>query len=167
MRARSIAALFCLAAGCGSSAAPAVTLSDGQRTRPLAAYYSIFVEPLDMGTTEIELVVTLIDPAFTCGGAPAPGLDALSFGFDARVPGATDVGVFARSGPLLGATTGGAGQARLTAVDDRYQGFDGGAVDVAPGGAISGRVSYRIGELDFEGVFTARHCAALDFVATT
>jgi hypothetical protein len=135
--------------------------------RPLDAYYSLFVEPFsETGPTEVTLVVTLIDPAFTCAGAPS-GLDAVSFGFAAIEAGVDTTGVFSRAGPTLGATTGGSGSCQLAAADARYLGEDGGAVEVSPGGRVAGEVHYQLApQIRVDGPFSAPHCPALDFVAS-
>jgi hypothetical protein len=151
-------------AGPGYLAHP-VTLTVAGNTRPMSAFYSIFVEPLETGVPlDVELVITFIDPAFSCSGtAPAP-LDSISFAFQARVPGVTSSYVVGRSGPDLSALTGGMGDAELTRVDDRTSTFDGGAT-VAPGGSVAGDVWWTSGDVLIEGTFTAPHCPALDFSA--
>jgi hypothetical protein len=147
--------------------APAgVTLTAGAASRPLAAYYSIYVAPLsETGGQQVELLVTLIDPAYVCG-APTAGLDAVTLSFLARLPGVDASGVFSRSGPTLGGTSAATGTAQLTAVDDRFEGADGGAIFVGAGGSAAGEVHYQLGPgLRIDGAFTAPHCPALDFAA--
>jgi ABC-type glycerol-3-phosphate transport system substrate-binding protein len=180
MRALALGAILA-AAGCSAPspegapadlAAPdlastALTLTVGSETRPLAAYYSIYVAPFsEAGPKQVELVVTFIDPAFTCGGQSPAGLDAVSFAFLARAAGADSAGVFARSGPTLGIGTASSGWAELTSVDDRFEGSDGGAIFVGAGGSVTGEVHEQLGPgLRVDGRFTAPHCAALDFAA--
>ena len=113
----------------------------------------------------VELVVSFIDPAFQCAGATPTGLDRLSFGFIARLAGVTSSFVVGRSGPHLGGSMAGTGDAELTQVDDRYVDWDGGTVFVTPGGMVRGEVHYRIGPLAVDGPFVAPYCAALDVVA--
>jgi len=143
-----------------------LTLTVGAGARPMAAYYSIYVAPLsESGTQQVELLVTAIDPAYACGAPPA-GLDAVTFSFLARLPGVDSDGVFARSGPTLAGTSGAAGTAQLTAVDDRFEGADGGAIFVGAGGSVSGEVHYQLAPgVRLDGAFTAPHCPALDFAA--
>src|SRR5579862_6060629 len=113
-------ALAALASGCGAPeralddlAAPAdlaagdasasLILTDGDKTRPMTAFYSFYVSPLsETGQEEIDLIVTIIDASYACSGSPQ-GLDAVSFGFDPWGAGATATSAFARSGPTLGA----------------------------------------------------------------
>jgi len=147
----------------------ALTLTVGGASRPLAAYYSIYFAPLPENgePTTVELLITLIDPAYTCGGKPAASLDAVTFSFLARRPGVDSNGVFARSGPALGASTDASGWAQLTAVDDRFESADGGAIFVGDGGSVTGEVHYQLGPgVRVDGVFTAPHCAAFDFAAS-
>jgi hypothetical protein len=141
-------------------------LPDGT-SKSLTAFYSILVEPLENGVPQDpELVVTLIDPAFDCSGAAVANLDAISFGFAARVAGVTSSGVFSRSGPHLGPLVGGGtGTAELSADDDRYLDLDGGAVLVAPGGMVAGDVHWSNGGVTVGGAFVAPHCALLDAAA--
>src|SRR4051794_21172460 len=80
----------------------AVTLSEGDVSLPLDAWYSIFIAA-EGGQVETHLVVTLIDPAFRCDGmATSTGLDAISFGFAARVAGVNAGYIIGRAGPRLG-----------------------------------------------------------------
>jgi hypothetical protein len=143
-----------------------VTLTDGNVTLPLDAWYSIFIAA-EGGQVETHLVVTLIDPGFRCdGAATTTGLDAISFGFAARVVGVNAGYIIGRAGPHLGPLIGGGeGTAELTAVDDRFLDADGGAIIVAPGGMVAGNVRWKNGEVRVEGMFAAPHCAALDFAA--
>ena len=114
-----------------------------------------------------HLVVTLIDPTFHCDGtATASGLDAISFGFAARLAGVNAGYIIGRAGQHLEHLVGGGeGTAELTAVDDRFVDADGGAIDVARGGMVAGLVKWKNGDVKVEGVFAAPHCAALDFAA--
>src|SRR5690242_11346791 len=67
-----------------------VQLTVGDRVTPMTAYYSLFIEPLEATVPgQADLVMTFIDPAFTCTGPVATGLDAISFQFLARAPGVT------------------------------------------------------------------------------
>jgi hypothetical protein len=179
---RALALLLVVAAGCDDDSAAAdlsspadlsasahpVQLTVGDRVTPLAAWYSIFIEPFEAANPgQADLVVTFIDPAFTCAG-PTGGLDSLSFQFLARLPGVTSNFVLARSGPDLASLVGGGtGGAELTAVDDRYMSWDadGGTVSVGAGGMVSGTVHWTDGNVTVDGTFTAPHCAALDFAA--
>jgi hypothetical protein len=146
-----------------------VQLTVGDRTTPMAAWYSLFIEPLEATTPgQADLVVTFIDPAFACSGTVATGINAISFQFLARVAGVTSNFVLGRSGPDLGPLMGGGtGEAQLTAVDDRFVSFnvDGGLFTIDPGGMVSGTVHWSNGNILVDGTFTAAHCANLDFAA--
>ncbi len=174
--------LALLATGCGPNApagadlaAPldlavpptGVTLTVDGVAHPLDAYYSIFIEPLEIPGVPagIELVVTFVDPAFQCA-SPTSTLDRISFGFQARLAGVTSSFVVGRSGPHLGAPATGTGYAELTLVDDRYVDWDGGLVFVTPGGMVRGDVHYQLGTIAIDGPFVASHCAALDAIAS-
>jgi hypothetical protein len=154
-----------LASGCSTRAA--LHLTAGGRQAPLAAYHSFFAE-LEHVAPEYFLLVTFVDPAFSCTG-PVGGLDALSFSFADPAPGATSSTVLARAGPRFGSATGGTGSITLRSVDVNLPAVDGGAVVVDAGGRVSGDARYRldgtIGPIDIEGSFDAPHCAALDFLA--
>jgi hypothetical protein len=176
-----MAALVCLVAGCAEEtatvpdlAAPAadlrardgVTLTVGGVARPLDAWYSILISPLEPGEPPVQLVVTLIEPAFRCDGASvASGLDALSFSFLARVPGVSSTFLVARAGPDLGPIAQWTGYAELDQVDDRYEGWDGGAVFVGAGGLVGGDTHFEGGNVVVDGTFRAPHCPLLDAIA--
>jgi len=147
------------------SAPPGLTLQTPAATRQMAAFYSLLVEPIEGGSLASYLVVTIVEPAFNCDApsAPAPSLDAISFEFGTRAPGARQDAVIARRGPTLGGA--GEGFAELSAVDDRFAGWDGGAIEVGAGGAVDGRVAWTAGEAQLRGPFHALHCAALDVAA--
>ena len=172
-----------LAAGCGDDGPTAppdlsapvvdarphdgVTITAGGKTTPLTAWYSIFIEPLEIPGVpyDVELVVTFIDPAFTCSAASAGDLDALSFAFMSRNAGATTERVFGRAGPHLGPLAFGVGYAELDAVDDRYQFWDAGVVAVGDGGRVAGDTHFAGPGVEIDGTFTATHCPLLDAVA--
>jgi hypothetical protein len=180
-RVACVAVAAALAGGCGpgdelaaadlsamtDAAMPGAWLTSASGSRPLAAWYGFYVQPLtDEGTAGTLLVVTLVDPAFRCDGSAATGLDALSIGFAARQPGVSAIGVIARVGPTLGPTTAQIGWAELTAVDDRFGGEDGGVVIVAPGGHVAGEAHYQLApDVRVDGTFDAPHCSFIDFVA--
>jgi len=151
-------------------ASAALTLRVDNTSRPLQAWYSIFLHPpegTDAGGVTADLVVTLVEPAFRCAGAAPSGLDALAFAFEDRVAGARSQIVLARSGPDLGGASGGSGEMVLTIEDDRYLGMRDAGVDVAPGGRVAGTVDYQFaGGIAVSGAFEAPHCAQLDFIAT-
>lgn len=152
-----------------SARASGVQLTVGDRTTPMAAWYSIFIEPLEATNPgQADLAVTFIDPAFACSGPVATGLDAVSFQFLARAPGVTSNFVIGRAGPDLGPLMGGGtGGAELSAVDDRFESFDGdgGRILVGAGGSVAGTVHWANGDVLVDGTFTAPHCATLDFAA--
>lgn len=178
----SVGALF--GVGCSPAAAPAdlaapldlaapqngvfITI-DGAAPTPLDAWYSIFIAPPEGGEmSATQMAITFIDPAYRCaaGDAPVTGsLDALSFGFQARAPGVSSGYILARGGPHLGPITDGSGWAELDTVDDRFLGADGGAIDVAPGGMVTGLMHFQSSHITIDGHFQAPHCAALDFAA--
>src|SRR5262249_17021862 len=141
----------------GQQDAPAgLVLTTPQGTFPLVAYYSIFLEPLEAdGGTDVELVVTLVDPAFTCTGAPPQGVDERSLGFRHGTAPASAIVVPARNGPQLGSTGGGSGMMDLAVIDGRFRGeHDGGAADVRPGGQVSGSVQFDFaGNIEVRGEF--------------
>jgi hypothetical protein len=147
-------------------AAP-LTLTIAGQARPLSAFYSFYVRPLadDPAEVGVYLVVTAIDPAFTCSG-PAPDVDALSFLFGARAPGTSTSMLLARHGPDLAATSSGMGYMQLDSDDDRLRGYDldGGVVAAGSGGSVSGRAHFVIDSIVLEGEFRATRCAALDFI---
>ena len=151
--------------GVGSSDQGTLTLTAGGRARPMAAYYSFYVEPLsEDGPPGVYLVVTAVDPVFDCAH-PAGGIDALSFLFDQRTAGASTTTVLSRRGPDLDAVVGGSGSATLDAEDDRLDGYDldGGTVS-AGAGQVAGRMHFSGGGVVLDGAFTAPHCPALDFI---
>jgi hypothetical protein len=180
VRAAAVFACVALAAGgCGEDATTSPDLGVGTldqratlilsvdgRTRPMAAWYSFYVEPLsDERPPGVYLIVTAVDPAFDCA-RPSPDLDAVSFVFHDRVAGAYTTTVVSRRGPDLGGTIGVGASAELDAVDDRLGGWDldGGTVSAGDGGSVAGRLEYRDGTVAVEGAFTATRCATLDFV---
>ena len=142
-----------------------LTLTVGGQSRPMSAWYSFYVQPLnDDGPPGTYLVVTAIDPAFDCG-QPAAGLDTLSFLFHDRGAGALSHEVSARRGPDLDSTLGGDGSATLTVDDDRYGGYnlDGGSV-IAGAGMVDGSLHFAVDAVTLDGAFSAPHCPALDFI---
>ncbi len=169
MRRAALCALLCV--GCGAPDGDPLRLTVGAARSPLAAWYSIFVEPLADGPTiDALLVVTFVEKSFRCGEL-TDGLDALSVSWEPGTPGATSATVLGRAGPHLAAATGARGTATLRTVDARYQGFDAPAIHVAPGGRVTGAVRLAFdggdgGGIAVDGDFDAPHCAALDFVAT-
>jgi hypothetical protein len=131
----------------------------------MAAWYSFYVQPLnDDGPPGTYLVVTAIDPAFSCA-KPAAGLDTLSFLFHDRGAGALSHEVSARRGPDLDSTLGGSGSATLTVDDDRYSGYDLDAGTVQSGaGMVDGNLHFAVDAVTLDGAFAAPHCPALDFI---
>ena len=166
-----------LAAGCSDDAITALdlgvgpsdqlTLRVGGARRPMAAWFSFYVQPLTTDESQppaVYLVVTAIDPAFDCAH-PATGLDAISFLFRDRGAGAASTTVLSRRGPTLGSSVGGDASATLDSVDDRLSGYDLDAGTVASGaGRVTGRAHWVDGALGLDGHFAASHCAALDFI---
>ncbi|MFI5288924.1 MAG: hypothetical protein ACHQ17_04705 [Polyangia bacterium] len=139
---------------------------DGGAPTPLSAWYSIFIAPPEGGeTSATQMAVTFIDPAYHCDAPVTGSLDALSFGFQARAPGVSSGYILARGGPHLGPITDGTGWAELDTVDDRFLGADGGVIDVAPGGMVTGQMHFQSSHITIDGHFQAPHCAALDFAA--
>jgi hypothetical protein len=175
-----------LVAACGSeSSTPVDTLTDApvvdsapdalpmpelqtpSTSKPLGAWYSFYLRPIpgDGNAVLVQLVVTFVEPSFTCSGTAPTGLDAMSFGFTDWFQGARSQMVIARSGPILGMATGGLGEVRLSVDDDRYLGVVDGGADVMAGGHLEGQVDYAFdGGISVRGRFFAEYCAQLDFV---
>ena len=148
-------------------ALPMAVLEAGATQRPLASYYSFYLRPIpqDGGATLVQLVVTFVDPAFTCTGPAPTGLDALSFGFMDWFQGARSQMVLARSGPILGSATGGVGEMRISVDDDRFVAVVDGGAGVTSGGHLEGQVDYAFDAgISVRGRFYAEYCAQLDFV---
>jgi hypothetical protein len=141
-------------------------LVDGAITRTLAAYYSIAinVRPETGEPREPLLVVTCIDPAYSCVGRPS-GVDLVSLGFLSFASG-TGGTIISRQGPRVGPTSGSAGYSQLDAGDVRYAGVDGGVI-IGPGGHATGVVTIQLAaDLSLEGSFDATYCPALNFYGT-
>lgn len=146
---------------------PMVQLEANGTTRPLATYYSFYSRPLPLpdAPVAVTLVITFIDPAFTCSGPPASTLDTISFGFADWLVGARSQMVVGRSGPVLGTASGGVGEVRLSVVDDRFMGETDGGADVGSGGHLEGMVDYSFDAgVSVRGRFYATYCRELDFV---
>jgi hypothetical protein len=146
---------------------PMVQLESSGTMRPLSTYYSFYSRPLPLpdAPVAVTMVVTFIDPAFTCSGPPSSSLDTLSFGFQEWLVGARSQMVLGRSGPVLGAATGGVGEMRLSVVDDRFMGETDGGADVTAGGHLEGMVDYSFDAgVSVRGRFYATYCRELDFV---
>ena len=147
-------------------AAP-LTLTVAGRSRPMRAFYSFYVRPLadDPAEVGVYLVITAIDPDFTCSGT-TPDVDALSFLFNARAPGTSTSMLLARHGPDLAATSSGSGYMQLASDDDRLRGYDldGGVVEAGSDGSVLGLAHFGIDSIVLDGAFTATRCAALDFI---
>ena len=155
--------LWALVAGCGQAPAPRALLRTPSGTQPMDAWYGLFVEPLESGVTDVELVLLLAAPAWSCG-LDAGTVDAVSFGFPRRGEPPVSSLVLSRAGPRFGPTSGGSGEARLTTIDDRYQGDGAAGPLVGEGGHLDGHVYFELGEgLLLDGDFRAPHCALLDF----
>ena len=143
-----------------------MVLQSGSTTKELSAYYSFFLRPtpFDGGTTFVQLIVTFVEPSFTCTGTAPTGLDAMSFAFMDWFQGARSQVVLARSGPILGSATGGVGEMRISVDDDRFVGVGDGGPNVTPGGHLEGQVDYSFdGGISVRGRFYAEYCAQLDF----
>jgi hypothetical protein len=163
-RARQLLPLLLLTA-CGG-AAPHVSLMSASGARPLDAWYAIFIEPLEGpgGMTDAEIVVAFVDPGWGCTSDDPADLEAISFAFPTLAADPTSITVLSRSGPILGPTTGGSGEVRLSAIDARYQGEGATGPLVGMGGHVSGDAYFDLGNnLMLTGDFTAPHCATLDF----
>jgi hypothetical protein len=172
------ATFLLLASGCGEEAttltdlsvgppdlgATTLTLTVAGQSRPMAAWYSIYVATLpDDRQPGAYLLVTAVDPAFDCAH-PSGQLDALSFLFRERGVGAITTSLAGRRGPTLGSTIGGNVSGRLSRDDDRYTGYDldGGLIDVGAGGYVAGTLHFDDSGIVLDGPFGAQHCAALD-----
>jgi len=155
--------LLMLLAGCSQHPTPRALLRTPEGAQPLDAWYGLFVEPLESGVTDVELVLLLVDPAWGCG-ADAGTVDAVSFGFPMRGTPPVTMTVLSRSGPRFGPTSGGSGEVRLTTVDDRFQGDGPAGPLVGEGGHLDGHVYFELADgLLLDGDFRAPHCPLLDF----
>jgi hypothetical protein len=155
--------LTVVAIGCSADPMPRPLLRTPSGASPLDAFYGVFFEPLEGGTTDVELVLLLVDPSWGCGN-DAGTVDAVGFGFPMRASPPVTSMVLSRSGPRFGATSGGSGEVRLSAVDDRYQGDGPTGPIVAAGGKLEGHVYFELAAgLLLDGDFRAPHCALLDF----
>src|SRR5262245_9276908 len=119
MRAAVVLATFTCLTGCGEDPTTSPDLSVGSsdqganltltvrgQSRPMAAWYSFYYEPLsDERPAGVYLVITAVDATFDCAH-PSGGFDAVSFLFNGRFAGAYSTTVVARRGPALGATLG-------------------------------------------------------------
>jgi hypothetical protein len=158
-----------------------LTLFAGSAARPMDAYYSMLVPgaPNEPGEPIAPaLLVTIVDRSYRCSGVSMSA--AVTVGTDTLVPNDFPDAIFeafqsmaagtgglliGRRGPTLGATTGAQGYAQLGVADARYVGADGGTVQVAEGGSVTGEVHLQLAEdLLLAGPFEAGHCADLDFV---
>jgi hypothetical protein len=149
--------------GCSPEAAPRVMFRTPAGTQPLDAWYGVFVEPLENGTTDVELVIGFVSPSWGCGPA-APDVDALVFSFPMLGMPPISQTVLARAGPDFGATTGGSGEVDLSAIDARYQEDGPAGPMVGAGGHVDGSIHYEVAPgLLLDGKFRAPHCAVLDF----
>jgi len=156
--------LLATVGGCSQAAAPRALLRTPSGTQPMDAFYGVFFEPLESGLTDVELVLLLVDPAWGCAPDGGGGVDAVSFGFPMEGMPPSTMMVLSRSGPRFGPTTGGSGEVRLTAVDDRYQGEGLDGPIVGEGGHLDGHVYFELADgLLLDGDFRAPHCAVLDF----
>jgi hypothetical protein len=150
-------------AGCTPPPAPGVLLRTASGSQPLDSFYGVFVEPLENGTTDVALVLLMVEPAWGCS-SDGGTVDAVSFGFPMRGSPPVTMTVLSRSGPRFGATTGGSGEVRLSTVDDRYQGEGPTGPIVGDGGKLEGHIHFELSEgLLLDGDFRAPHCALLDF----
>jgi hypothetical protein len=139
-------------------------LSVGGQSRPMAAYYSFYIEPLStQGRVDAFLVITAVDPAFDCANA-ATGLDAAAFLFAVRGDGAYTANVLSRRGPVLGALVDSVGSAELGVDDSGLHGYDLDAGTVSASGFVTGRIELVGGKVRLAGPFNAGRCAALDFI---